>query len=393
METTAVYSEKENHFVINTNTVNGQKFWITNGAYYATFAIVFAQTVVKGKNEGISPFIVRMRDDNGKLCDGVVIDDMGHKMGLNGVDNARIILKNVKVNKDDLLNRISDIDEKGNFISKVAGRRQRFLAAADRLLSGRLCIGSMMISMTKLCLLITSKYGSVRLSNGKTGKSDAPINSFQLFQNQIVPLITKTYIYNLGLLSIRKVYSDYMINQNKYDENYFKNLIRLVCVIKPMIAWHANTTGNICRERCGGQGFLSINRLDGCIYGAHSAITAEGDSSVLMQKVSKEYVEDYMKQVIKAPQFNTLNVNKNSICDYDSLINLIKLREAVLLGDLSEKTMNNLSNIYETWMLKESDTIQDIAMMFGERYCLEEAHNNYGNKEYLSFNLVKLWMK
>ena len=36
-----------------------------------------------------------------------------------------------------------------------------------------------------------------------------------------------------------------MVNPNKYDENYFKNLIRLVCVIKPIIAWHSNTTGNL----------------------------------------------------------------------------------------------------------------------------------------------------
>jgi acyl-CoA oxidase len=379
METTAVYNDNDGNFTINTNTVNGQKFWITNGAYYATYAIVFAQTIVKGKNEGISPFIVRMRDDNGKLCDGVTIDDMGHKMGLNGVDNARITFKNVKVGRDDLLNRISDIDEKGNFTSKIAGRRQRFLAAADRLLSGRLCIGSMMISMTKVCLLITSKYASVRLSNGKTGKSDAPICTFQLFQNQIVPLITKTWIYNVGLLSIRNDYSDYIVNTSKYDENHFKNLIRLVCVIKPIIAWHANTTGNICRERCGGQGFLSINRIDSCIYGAHSGMTAEGDSSVLMQKVSKEYVEDYIKQVIKAPHFNT--VSKDNIFNYDSLINLIRLRETALLNDLAEKTMNNMTNIYEIWMLKESDTIQDLAMIFGERYCLEAAYNSYGNKK------------
>jgi acyl-CoA oxidase len=332
-----------------------------------------------------------MRDDSGNLCNGVTIDDMGHKMGLNGVDNARIIFKNVKVNRDDLLNRISDIDEKGNFTSKISGRRQRFLAAADRLLSGRLCIGSMMISMTKLCLLITSKYGSVRLSNGKTGKSDAPICTFQLFQNQIVPLIAKTYIYNLGLLSIRKVYSDYIVNSSKYDENYFKNLIRLVCVIKPIIAWHANTVGNICRERCGGQGFLSINRLDGCIYGAHSGITAEGDSAVLMQKVSKEYVEDFLKQVVKAPQVGA--INKDNIFDYASLINLIRLREASLLSDLAEKTMNNMTNIYETWMLKESDTIQDLAMVFGERYCLEEAYNSFGNKKYIVFTLARLLMR
>jgi acyl-CoA oxidase len=244
METTAIYDDNSRMFTIDTPTINSQKFWITNGAYYANYAIVFAQTIVKNKNEGINAFLVRLRDGDGILSKGVTIDDMGSKMGLNGVDNARIILRKVKVEKENILNRLSDIDDKGNFVSKIAGRRQRFLAAADRLLSGRLCIASMMASAAKSSLLITTKYASVRLSNGKSGKSDTPILNFQLFQNQVVPLIAKTYCLNIGLLAIRRIYSEYIVNTEKYNENHFKNVVRLCCSIKPLLAWHANETGN-----------------------------------------------------------------------------------------------------------------------------------------------------
>lgn len=44
-------------------------------------------------------------------------------------------------------------------------------------------------------------------------------------------------------------------------------------------------------ERCGGQGYLACNRLMELFQGAHSGITAEGDNSVLMQKVAKEILE------------------------------------------------------------------------------------------------------
>lgn len=67
-----------------------QKFWITNGACHANYAIVFAQTIVKGKNEGVNAFIVPIRDENMKPCKGVSIEDMGVKMGLNGIDNGRL---------------------------------------------------------------------------------------------------------------------------------------------------------------------------------------------------------------------------------------------------------------------------------------------------------------
>lgn len=384
METTAVWDDVENKFIINTPTVNSQKFWITNGAYYANYAVVFAQTIVKSKNEGINVFLVRLRDDSMNLCKGVKIDDMGHKMGLNGVDNARIIFQNVKVDRSDILNKISDIDEKGNFHSKIPGRRQRFLTAANRLLSGRLCIASMMIACTKIALLITNKYSTMRLSNGKSGKSDTPICTYQLFQNQVVPLLCRTLILNVGLLAIRKIYSDYSLKPDSYTPEQFNEIVRLCCFIKPMVAWHANETGNICRERCGGQGFLSINRVESSISGAHSAITAEGDSSVLMQKVSKEYVEDFAKKIVKAPlmsQCPIANSKKDDVLNLEVLLNLIKFRETKLLETLAEKTINNMDNLFQTWMLEESNLIQDLAMTHGERYCLEAAIKEFSNKK------------
>ena len=40
-------------------------------------------------------------------------------MGANGVDNTRMWFNNLRVPKDNLLNRFGDIDKNGNYISPI----------------------------------------------------------------------------------------------------------------------------------------------------------------------------------------------------------------------------------------------------------------------------------
>jgi acyl-CoA oxidase len=51
---------------VHSPTVLSQKYWITNGYNHANYALVFAQTLVSGKNEGVGAFLVPVRDKNMK---------------------------------------------------------------------------------------------------------------------------------------------------------------------------------------------------------------------------------------------------------------------------------------------------------------------------------------
>ena len=69
-------------------------FFITN---VFSFVVVFARLIVNGKNEGLHGVLVRIRDNNMKVMPGVTVEDMGHKMGLNGVDNAKLSFDQVNL--------------------------------------------------------------------------------------------------------------------------------------------------------------------------------------------------------------------------------------------------------------------------------------------------------
>ena len=72
-----------------------------------------AQTIVNNKHEGVGPFLVKIRDENMNEMPGVTITDMGVKMGLNGVDNAAVRFNKVRIPRENMLNKYTDVDENG----------------------------------------------------------------------------------------------------------------------------------------------------------------------------------------------------------------------------------------------------------------------------------------
>lgn len=197
METTVTYDDKTKEFVVNSPTTLSQKYWITNGAVHANYALVFGQTIVKGKNEGVNAFIVPIRDKKLKQLPGVEINDMGYKIGLNGVDNAALKFNNVRIPRVNMLNKYGDVTEKGDFVSDIKGIQQRFFKVTERLLSGRLCIASMSFGAAKTLSYITIKYAQQRMAVSENGKSETPIMEYQLQQNALIPLISRTVALNI----------------------------------------------------------------------------------------------------------------------------------------------------------------------------------------------------
>jgi acyl-CoA oxidase len=75
-----------------------------------------------------------------KPLKGIILGDCGKKMGLDGIDNGFIIFNNVRVPRENLLNRFSNVTKEGKFEGIIENPDQRFAVSLGSLSEGRLII-------------------------------------------------------------------------------------------------------------------------------------------------------------------------------------------------------------------------------------------------------------
>ena len=293
LETVAVYDPETSEFVIDTPSRSAAKDYIGNAARHARTAVVFAQLEVAGERHGVHAFVVPIRDTDGNVLPGVQAEDDGPKMGLNGVDNGRLLFDGVRVPREALLNQFADVTEDGVYTSEIESSGRRFFTMLGTLVQGRVSVGGAAISTSKVALTIAVKYALRRRQFQATeGQPEELLLDYGLHQRRLLPLLARTYALHFAqevLVSrLHEVFSGITT-----DEATRRMLESRAAGTKALATWHATRTIQECREACGGAGYLSENRFAALKADTDVFATFEGDNHVLLQLVAKGLLTDY----------------------------------------------------------------------------------------------------
>ncbi len=281
VETLVVYDPATDEFVVNTPTESARKEWIGNAARDGQMATVFAQLRVGEHDHGVHAFIVPLRNADGTVVPNVRIEDCGHKVGLNGVDNGKIWFDNLRIPRENMLDRYASVDDNGDYQSPIASSGKRFFTMLGTLVGGRVAVGSAGLAATKSALTIATRYATQRRQFGPNEAAEVPIIQYRSHQLRLLPRIAKTYALSFAF---QDLVSEFIGSVDKEDK---QELEALAAGLKSYGTWFANETIQECREACGGQGYLSINRFASLREDADIFATFEGDNTVLMQLVAK----------------------------------------------------------------------------------------------------------
>ena len=386
LETTAVYDSEQRDFLINSPSYSSGKTFIGNAAVDGQFMVVFAQLHIGAANHGVHAFVVPIRDENGQPLPGVTIEDNGLKLGLNGVDNGRIWFQKIRVPKTELLNRFAEVTDDGQYRSEIKSNNSRFFTMISTLVNGRITMALAANNMAKSALTIAIRYAARRRQFGG-GVQETLLLDYPATQRRLMPLLANVYAFDFAVKRLVR------IREQSHDCGTGARPIEsLAAGIKAFSTWTAMHTIQVCRESCGGEGYMFVNRFAALKADADIFTTFEGDNTVLMQLVAKNLLgelKDQLKEMnpgriarffvdqrLKAlkKRFMGLTAASASLLDPEQQLAYFRFRESTLLLQAGVRfrrlTRQKAMDAYSAFTHLQPELLE-LAEAYAERQVLE----------------------
>lgn len=297
LETTGTYDPDTQEFVIDSPTPSSRKDYIGGAANTARVAAVFAQLITKGEGHGVHCFVVPIRDDEGNDLPGVTTSDCQYKGGLPGVDNGRIQFDQVRIPRENLLNKYADVAEDGTYTSPIENPGRRFFTMLGTLIRGRVTVGGSAGAAARVALDIATRYALERRQFEAPGaEQEVLIMDYLVHQRRLFPLIAKSYALQFAQNELVAKCHELQTSDDP-DAEEQRELESRAAGLKAANTWHATRAIQEAREACGGAGYLAENRLIALKADTDVFTTFEGDNHVLTQLVAKELLTAYADDV------------------------------------------------------------------------------------------------
>ena len=297
LETTATYDPATQEFVIHSPTPTSRKDYIGGAAETARVAAVFAQLITGGECHGVHCLVVPIRDEDGNDLPGVTTSDCQYKGGLPGVDNGRIMFDQVRVPRENLLNKYADVAPDGGYSSPIENPNRRFFTMLGTLIRGRVTVGGSAAAAARVALDIAVRYGLQRRQfSGPDDGGEVVIMDYLVHQRRLLPLVARSYALQFAQNELVARLHD-LQTADSPDAEEQRELESRAAGLKAANTWHASTAIQEAREACGGAGYLAENRLIALRADTDVFTTFEGDNHVLTQLVAKELLTAYADDI------------------------------------------------------------------------------------------------
>ncbi|MFC8047280.1 acyl-CoA dehydrogenase family protein [Nocardia sp. NPDC057353] len=270
--TIAEYDRVRNGFWLSTPAFEYAKFMpnIADPAVPKT-VLVTARLLVDGGDEGVLPFLVRLRTADG-LIDGVDVETLPDKDSA-PMDHAVFRFRRVWLPADALLAGDWGRMTAAGFECALPVHR-RFHAAVSALGNGRLDLANASIASARAALTGLVNYGRQR----RPGQS-APLTDRHPVRGELISHLAAVYATSVLGRRLRDLRATVGADEN--DQRLWSMLA------KPLLSFTAQQTLTMVRQRMAAQGALRVNHVVDWIGNTQAIYTAEGENQIMLVTAGK----------------------------------------------------------------------------------------------------------
>ncbi|WP_454197423.1 acyl-CoA dehydrogenase family protein [Nocardia sp. Marseille-Q1738] len=234
--------------------------------------VVTARLVIDGRDEGVLPFLLRLRTATG-LADGVEMADLPDKLKA-PMDHAMIRFNRVWVPREALLGgewaRMTNNDQ----LESALNPRQRFHAAINVLGNGRLDLANAAIASARAALAGLVNYANDRQPGNGTRMADR-----DAIKRDLASAIANVYVTSVLGRRIRDM------RAAAVGHDPAQSVWSMLA--KPLLSDTAYDVVLMCRQTAGAQGTFTVNHLVEWLGNTDAIQNAEGINQLMLVTAGK----------------------------------------------------------------------------------------------------------
>ncbi|OAK99078.1 acyl-CoA oxidase [Phaeosphaeriaceae sp. SRC1lsM3a] len=357
IETLATYDPSTKGFTIHSPTLTAAKWWNGSLGRTANHAIIVAQLLLPDghgnlKSHGPHQFVAQIRDmKTNKPLDGIVIGDIGTKVGYAGMDNGYMLFKNFKIPHSALLSKYTSVSTEGLY---VAPKNQAIVYGSMTYVRASIIMNSRLI-LARACT-IAVRYLSIRrqFADRDLGGAEMSVLDYPTVQIRILPLLATTFALHYTGEAMFNLYWDTRADiEQRGDLSRLAELHAASSGLKAACTLMVADGTEVCRRALGGHGFgggsgmipLNTDNLD--------APTVEGDSWMISQQTAA-YLIKRMTQAAAGKASEPIDVQFQAYLEHGSSSRYdIYEREGEIVSAFKDRVSFLVHRAYEKRVLQK----------------------------------------
>lgn len=229
--------------------------------------------------------MVQLRDEGThKPLQGIVIGEIGPKMGLKAADNGFLQLNDVRIPRDQMLMKNAQVEPDGSYIEPKS----------DKLTYGtmvfvRVVVIDMVAFNVARAATIAVRYSAVRRqSEIEKGAGEVQILDYQAQQMKLFPAIAFAHAFKAAFVTLMGSYKEVADDiELRGDLEQLGQLHAMSSGLKALCSELGSSVIETCRRATGGHGYLLMSGLPRLYAATVAACTYEGENTVLYLQTAR----------------------------------------------------------------------------------------------------------